>query len=358
MNAKQIVTVATSFFRPEKAPFFPLSINYETNSTCNLNCVMCDRAHFFKNEYRIDLSTFRNWFEQTRPGFVALHGYGEPLLNTDLFSMISHAKKHGSRTTITSNFILLKERAPALLECGPDLLKISLDATDAPTYIAIRRSDSFETVVENIKEVVAAKKAHSSSMPELRINFTISKFNYRQIASMIRLAGEIGVQSVCFAVLLFKDSMLENREGVGDIDKTEFIRRIDEGLGMERAARCVTNLRSIRRNFPFHWYAYEKTDPEARKNKRRCLKPWLTSFISSNGDVKPCDLLGLTDTVMGNMHEQSFKEIWNGEKYRSFRKEIAKGIRPNAVCTDCFPMGINDFIDYRSVSKNYLTEKK
>ncbi|MBN2037164.1 MAG: SPASM domain-containing protein [Chitinispirillaceae bacterium] len=337
-------------------PFAPLSINYEPNSSCNLDCVMCNRARFFDGEYRVDAVTFSQWYDQVKPAFVALHGYGEPLLNTDLFSMLAYAKQHGSRTTITSNFILLNGRAEKLVSCGLDLLKISLDATDAETYQAVRRSDSFVTVMENIRELVRVKREKSSAVPEIRINFTISRFNVHQIGSIIRLASENGVQSICFAVLLFKDSMLENRDSVGDIGKNEFIRMIDEGIRAERETGCVTNLRSIRRDFPFHLYAYDKNDPDARKNRRRCLKPWITSFVSSNGDVKPCDLLGLTGTVMGNLHERPFREIWNNDVYRAFRNEIRSGRRPNPICADCFPMGISDFFEYRNVSKNYLTE--
>jgi radical SAM protein with 4Fe4S-binding SPASM domain len=356
MIVRTFTSAATSFLRPSRMPVFPLSINYEPNSTCNLNCVMCDRAGFFKNDHRITASTFAAWYDQTRPAYIALHGYGEPLLNTDLFTMIRYAKDHGSRTTITSNLVLLGDRAEQLVSCGIDLIKVSLDATDQNTYQKVRRTDAFDTVIGNIRSLVAVKKRLSATSPEIRINFTISSFNVHQIAPMVIMAKELGVPSICYAVLLFKDSMLNNRDCIGDLSKDEFLQGIEEGIRVAHETGCVTNLQSIRRDFAYHWYAYDKKDPQARRCRRRCLKPWLTTFISSNGDVKPCDLLGLTDVVMGNLNEQRFASIWNGIRYRDFRKAIRTGDRPHRVCQDCFPMGWGDFFEYRTISKRYLME--
>ena len=45
-----------------------------------------------------------------------------------------------------------------------------------------------------------------------------------------------------------------------------------------------------------------------------------------NGDVVPCcyDLEG--NEIMGNLKDNTMEEIWNGEKYKNFRKRLKKSV--------------------------------
>jgi radical SAM protein with 4Fe4S-binding SPASM domain len=38
---------------------------------------------------------------------------------------------------------------------------------------------------------------------------------------------------------------------------------------------------------------------------------------------------------LGNIKHQSFKEIWNNENYRQFRKDISKGRKNIDICSNC-----------------------
>ena len=355
MNIKDIGTIITSFFKPRKTSFYPLTINYEINSQCNLNCIMCNRKNFYQEDHLMDFETFRNIYDQTRPSYAALHGYGEPLLNKNLFKMINYAKSHSSKTTITSNLVALQDRGEELIDSGLDLLKVSLDTTNPETYHQIRQVDSFSQVIENLKKLIEIKKIRKTNLPEIRINFTIMKYNYKEIPEIIKLANYLGIKTILFQILLFKDIFLRDNNEISDFQPQDLKIELEKGIAESAKLSVQTNLPEIIADLPYLWYSYNKNDSFSKKNKRRCLKPWISSYISANGDVKPCDCLGLTDVVMGNIYKQNFKEIWNSKEYQEFRQAIKFFHRPNPICRDCYPLGYLDFLKYRKKTKKYLS---
>ena len=65
-----------------------------------------------------------------------------------------------------------------------------------------------------------------------------------------------------------------------------------------------------------------------------CKSPWTSTAINWNGDVFPCSCVHTEEKDrMGNIFEQSFKEIWHGEKYVAARKELLG--QPNDLETIC-----------------------
>lgn len=59
--------------------------------------------------------------------------------------------------------------------------------------------------------------------------------------------------------------------------------------------------------------------------KKCCPHPFETIQILSSGDVIPCWCADFTQYSFGNIFEQSFDEIWNGEAAKYFRKDILEG---------------------------------
>ncbi|MCA8968217.1 MAG: SPASM domain-containing protein [Planctomycetes bacterium] len=55
---------------------------------------------------------------------------------------------------------------------------------------------------------------------------------------------------------------------------------------------------------------------------KRCSVGFDSAFITATGDVMPCCF---SDEVMGNVRENSFREIWYGATYREFRKRLIRG---------------------------------
>jgi MoaA/NifB/PqqE/SkfB family radical SAM enzyme len=61
----------------------------------------------------------------------------------------------------------------------------------------------------------------------------------------------------------------------------------------------------------------------------RCTTPWCGAIVKPNGDVVPC-----IDYVVGNVTETPFRQIWNSERMRLFRK-VVREQRYFPGCTRC-----------------------
>ena len=78
-----------------------------------------------------------------------------------------------------------------------------------------------------------------------------------------------------------------------------------------------------------------------------CYVGWVHSRVRVDGTVFTC---GRCDLPMGNLTERSFREIWNGERYRAFRRSVStreglEGMKAHCLCGYCCHIRGNVQID-------------
>jgi radical SAM protein with 4Fe4S-binding SPASM domain len=73
-------------------------------------------------------------------------------------------------------------------------------------------------------------------------------------------------------------------------------------------------------------------------DNRPCYAPWTHSLIDFNGNVYVCCMTRERIPALGNVRDQSFKEIWEGAAYRGIRLKMHPPAL--AACRRC-----DDFID-------------
>ena len=121
--------------------YYPIHLDIESTSICNLDCPMCPYPEMRIKKGNMSLDLFKNIIDQCdgKVFDVLLHMYGEPLVNKEIFKMISYAKEKGVRiTSMSTNLTLLtREKAKQLIEAGLDKITLSFDGTDKTD---IRRS--------------------------------------------------------------------------------------------------------------------------------------------------------------------------------------------------------------------------
>ena len=66
-----------------------------------------------------------------------------------------------------------------------------------------------------------------------------------------------------------------------------------------------------------------------------CWRMWSGAVITWDGKVVPCCFDKDAEHRMGDLNETSFDEIWNGESYRSFRKQIFESRSKIEMCKNC-----------------------
>ncbi len=66
-----------------------------------------------------------------------------------------------------------------------------------------------------------------------------------------------------------------------------------------------------------------------------CWKMWQSCVITWDGKVLPCCFDKDAKYVMGDLTQQTFKEIWLGEKYQQFRSTLFKSRSEIEMCKNC-----------------------
>ena len=67
----------------------------------------------------------------------------------------------------------------------------------------------------------------------------------------------------------------------------------------------------------------------------RCARLWFNPVVTWDGKVVPCCFDKDAEYVMGDLNTDSFREIWDGPKYRIFRKSILTGRHMIEICRNC-----------------------
>jgi MoaA/NifB/PqqE/SkfB family radical SAM enzyme len=309
----------------------------ETTNRCDSLCQTCIRT-FNTLEPAKDLTLdelVRIVDQFPRVERVLLHGIGEPLLNPDLFRMISYLKGRGATVLFSSDAIgLTEKKREGLMQSGLDELRVSLDAATPETYQAIRGVPAFPRVRENVAALVDIRRRLGVARPAISLWFTVLRGNVHELPAFIRLAADIGANRVNVQRLVYYG------QGMAVAEQSL------HGTLSTLEAQCLAEATRLAGELGVSLSASGNTTPEASltpEERERpwagCQRPWTLSYITVNGNVLPCcispwtakDYRGL---ILGNAFTRPFVEIWNGEQYQEFRNRFESDTPPDP-CHGC-----------------------
>ena len=144
---------------------YPLLLDIETSSVCNLKCSMCFSG---TEEYKklvkptmLKMQLFEKIMNEVAGKIPALRlsWRGEPTLHPGLRQMIRLAKKSGfgEVSFLTNGSKLSGEYVDELVSAGLDWITISIDGMGS-VYENIRKPMKFDDVLRNVKNLAGAKK--------------------------------------------------------------------------------------------------------------------------------------------------------------------------------------------------------
>lgn len=308
--------VLTSFYltRLMKKPIqwgMPISISFEPTTSCNLRCPECPSGlrQFVRPTGMLKKGFFTNTIDEIYKDLIYLIFYfqGEPYLNRDFLEMVKYASDKGIYTATSTNaHYLTDEVAKRTVESGLDRLIISIDGTTQEVYKQYRRGGNLEKVIQGAKNIVKWKKELKSKTPFVFFQFLVVKPNEHQIEDIKRLGAEIGVDEV-----RFKTAQIYDYEN----DPNQLIPE----------------------NTKYSRYKKDKSGQVKAKNKleNHCWKLWHANVITWDGMVVPCCFDKNATHQLGNLKDQSFKQIWNNDQYKKFRADLTDSRKNIDICANC-----------------------
>ncbi len=325
---KHIPRVILNFwcmFRAGEKARKPFGIKFEVSAKCNLRCIMCPLSKGLKRKQGfLKFDNFKKIYDEIIPSYLNLTGIGEPLLNPDLFKIIRYSSKKGTIVKLDTNATLLnKKNIKKLLESKPNIVSVSIDGSDKKTYEKIRIGAKYDVVINNLKNLVN-QRDKKKSKTKIHINFVLLKENIKNIVKFIKYIDSLGVDSINGDIALPLGSNKNKKE-----------RKIDEKI-IEKTKKELKNLDtrvSLNIEHVIDFLNYGWNNP--KKNRRKvCFYPWYYPSITWDGYLIPCCYVCDNEIVFGNVLKDGFMNVWNGEKIKRFRKELAE--KRFGFCKDCF----------------------
>ena len=288
----------------------PVKVAIEPTNFCNLKCSECPTGTngLSRPKGNMDTFLFSKIITSLPDEIISMIFYfqGEPFLNKQLFEMIKIARKQKKYTYCSTNgHFFSDENIKKTIGSGLNELIISLDGTTQEIYEKYRRGGNLETVLQGTKKLVAYKKQQKSKHPYIKFQFLVVKPNENQIPQAKMLAKNIGVDKI-----VFKTAQIYDYENGNEL--------IPENLKFSRYKKAKDGKYHLK-----------------KKIKNHCWRLWSNPVITVKGDVLPCCFDKDAKYAMGNLNEQSFMEIWQGEKYKSFRKKVLNKRKSIDICRNC-----------------------
>src|ERR687898_1081914 len=190
------------------APRAPVCLYLEVTNRCNLLCTTCPRT-YEELEPPADMSweLFVSIVDQVPDlARAVLHGVGEPMLVKDLPRMVRHLKARGTYVLFNTNGTVLNARnGRALIDAGLDELRVSLDASNAKSFQAIRGKDYFERILRNVRVFREMQEREGHAKPLVSAWLTGLRETVEELPTFVRVAAGIGVKEVYLQRLVFFD---------------------------------------------------------------------------------------------------------------------------------------------------------
>ncbi len=180
----------------------PFGLNIDPANACNLACPGCVHSQHVK-ELKL-FSWDKNSLSESRLaallecyGPYAIHvvfcNYGEPLVNPETPKFIRLAKTYLMQAMISSNMGIGRFDADAYVESGMDYAIVSIDGATQPVYEKFRRTGRLDTVFDNVRKLVEAKRRLGRRTPVIAWRFLTFAHNVREVPLAIETARQLGV---------------------------------------------------------------------------------------------------------------------------------------------------------------------
>jgi len=323
----------------------PSALYLEVTNRCNLECKTCIRT-FRTLEPPADLSAaqVKGLLDQMTPApeRAVLQGIGEPLMNAEIFEIVRLLRERGARVVFNTNGTLLDaDRRRRLIDEGPDELRISLDAATAESFERVRAAPArvFEKIVAGVR-ALAAEVAAAGRGPALSLWIIGVRENESDLVPLVRLAKDLGVPEVYLHRLVFQED--DTAFGIARRGESLFASpdaRVDAVVA--EAARVAAELgvsfKGSGAAAPTE--VFEHRVHLAPRPWAACRRPFTLVYVTANGNVLPCCIAPFTTRhypgiVLGNVFREPLAEIWNGERYREFRRALVTESPPEC-CSGC-----------------------
>lgn len=289
-----------------KKTIIPTDASIILTYRCPMKCVMCniwknptDKKEEIKAE---DLRTL------PRLKFINLTG-GEPFIREDLVDIVEECYRHTDRIVISTSG-WFEDRVIALAERFPNIgIRISIEGLSSKNDELRGHQGGFD------KGLRTLLKLKDMGLKDIGFGCTVSNNNSADMLSLYQLSKSLGME---FATAAFHNSYYFHKDDNQITNKEVVCKDFETLINWQ-----------LKENSPKSWFrAWFNMGLinyiEGNRRMLPCEAGSANFFIDPWGEVYPCN--GLEEKYwkqsMGNIHEDTFMNIWNSEKADAVRAKV------------------------------------
>jgi len=285
----------------EHLPDFPRYIDIELTNYCNYKCLMCPvgtgtmkrvQGFMSKEVYDKLLNEIKDYKTSLR--FIRWEDFIEYIKKAKNLGIMCHLNTNGS--------LLTEDDLKSLVEIGLDSIKFSFQGIDEKSYSEMRNKNCFNDLINKIKRLYEIRG--NNIYPYIHIATTVTYENKENVYKFKKYTSQ------------FADLVTIGRTKLEhiDIEKSKLSKEEKE------------------------MFKYLKEQESLVKQHFKCC-PEVFDKLSINWDGTVTACCGDYDNKMliGDLKENSLKEIWNSEKADYYRKLLSqKKYDEIGLCRYCY----------------------
>lgn len=289
----------------------PMTVTWEITAACNIACVHClsasgrRRPKELKKEQALALVD-----EMAEMQVFQIHfGGGEPFIYPAIWDVFERCTQRGLVMCVSTNGTLITpQRAKRLKQFDPLYFQVSLDGGTALTNDNIRGKGVFDRALRGL-EYLAAEN-HS-----LTVNSVLTRYSFHELDRLYEIAASFNSK---LRVTRLRPSG-RGRDVWEDLHPTQV--QYHEFTQWLHTHPDVLTADSF-----FHLNAFGNK----LAGLDTCGAATATCCICPEGEVYPCAFFQAPEFEAGNLHTQSFKEIWRDSLTFDYYRKMGGG-----ACTGC-----------------------
>ena len=329
----------------------PWGIDLLLTDACNLRCTYCPITtdmNVKRPSAVMDTSRATKFLESVahfRP-MIRMFG-GEPFLHPEWPRIFSVAVSNGLPITVVTNGTRLVGKGEELVRSGLSAVGISIDPPGPNDQY---RGDGTFAICESVvHEIARAKEKLGSATPLIEIYSTVYEGTYSLLRSWadrlatwpiatLRLQHQIWLRTAQRPVSerMIRDAIGDSTFFRSDVDTycSDDMPNIDIAVLEQQLQHIATTPYPYKMEFhpplPVQEMLEFYRNPDFRRvTERPCTLISNYAFVDPRGRLYPCLTLD-----MGNVFERPFEEVWNGRKFRAFRRLLRREQRL-PLCERC-----------------------
>ncbi len=350
---------ANARFSSSGRSLLPLRVFINLNNVCNARCMMCDvglkkkdsmfhRVMVRNGSQELEIERLESFFRDISAAkpLIAFNGV-EPTLYKNLVRAVKSAKELGMKVQVTTNGILLPNLAEELFEAGLDSIWVSLDGPPE-VHDEIRGvKGAFDKAFEGMKILDGLKKNKGGKGPSINAVSTVFHANQSSIYDLLEIlsGSDIGIDEVLIQHLQFIDGNTAKRhnEMFPQCPVTEISSEKSSAASIDLAGLLteVNRINNHRFHLNIRWKPHLASlkaletyylHPELFVGESLCTVFWKEIQVLADGSLTGSQRCFPLD--LGNIIEQPFSDIWNGEKMKKWRLFL-RDKRALPACSRC-----------------------